>query len=157
MGFNSVLNKVFNFFILKRMKGIHYFMNHPFEVQNKVLFTLLEQAKNTEYGRLNNFGEIKTGKTPSTTKKSYYGGHIPFVKIPDMHNRIYPIVTETTLTSEGANTQKNQFIPKNSIMVSCIGTVGLVNISIELCQTNQQINSIMPNDEKDLYYLYSTM
>ena len=52
MGFNSVLNKVFNFFILKRMKGIHYFMNHPFEVQNKVLFTLLEQAKNTEYGRL---------------------------------------------------------------------------------------------------------
>lgn len=107
--------------------------------------------------KISNFGEIKTGKTPSTTKESYYGGHIPFVKIPDMHNRIYPIVTETTLTSEGANTQKNQFIPKNSIMVSCIGTVGLVNISIELCQTNQQINSIMPNDEKDLYYIYSTM
>ena len=107
--------------------------------------------------KISDFGEIKTGKTPSTTKESYYGGHIPFVKIPDMHNRIYPIVTETTLTSEGANTQKNQFIPKNSIMVSCIGTVGLVNISIELCQTNQQINSIMPNDEKDLYYIYSTM
>jgi len=107
--------------------------------------------------KISDFGEIKTGKTPSTTKESYYGGHIPFVKIPDMHNRIYPIATETTLTSEGANTQKNQFIPKNSIMVSCIGTVGLVNISIELCQTNQQINSIMPNDEKDLYYIYSTM
>ena len=43
--------------------------------------------------KISDFGEIKTGKTPSTTKESYYGGHIPFVKIPDMHNRIYPIVT----------------------------------------------------------------
>lgn len=107
--------------------------------------------------KISDFGEIKTGKTPSTTKESYYGGHIPFVKIPDMHNCIYPIATEATLTTEGANTQKNQFIPKNSIMVSCIGTVGLVNISTEPCQTNQQINSIIPSDEKDLYYVYSTM
>ena len=38
--------------------------------------------------KISDFGEIKTGKTPSTTKESYYGGHIPFVKIPDMHNRI---------------------------------------------------------------------
>lgn len=107
--------------------------------------------------KISDFGEIKTGKTPSTTKESYYGGHIPFVKIPDMHNCIYPIATEATLTIEGANTQKNQFIPKNSIMVSCIGTVGLVNISTEPCQTNQQINSIILSDEKDLYYVYSTM
>lgn len=107
--------------------------------------------------KISDFGEIKTGKTPSTIKESYYGGHIPFVKIPDMHNCIYPVATEATLTTEGANTQKNQFIPKNSIMVSCIGTVGLVNISTEPCQTNQQINSIIPSDEKDLYYIYSTM
>ena len=103
------------------------------------------------------FGEIITGKTPSTTKKQYYGGNIPFVKIPDMHNCVYPIVTEFTLTTEGANTQKNKFIPKNGIMVSCIATVGLVNIAIETCQTNQQINSIVLNDEQDLYYTYFTM
>ena len=40
-------------------------------------------------------------------------------------------------------------------MVSCIATVGLVNITIEKCQTNQQINSIVPADEKDLFFLYS--
>ena len=107
--------------------------------------------------KISEFGEIITGKTPSTTKKQYYGGNIPFVKIPDMHNCVYPIVTEFTLTTEGANTQKNKFIPKNGIMVSCIATVGLVNIAIEPCQTNQQINSIVLNDEQDLYYTYFTM
>ena len=71
-----------------------------------------------------------------------------------MHNTIYPIITESTLSEEGANTQKNKFIPKNCILVSCIATVGLVNIAIEECQTNQQINSIVLNDLRDLYYLY---
>lgn len=77
--------------------------------------------------KISDFGEIITGKTPSTAKEQYYGGNIPFVKIPDMHDCVYPIITESTITSEGANTQKNKFIPKNGIMVSCIATVGLVN------------------------------
>ena len=42
-------------------------------------------------------------------------------------------------------------------MMSCIATVGLVNISIEDCQTNQQINSIVLADERSLYYLYFAM
>lgn len=107
--------------------------------------------------RISSLGEIITGKTPSTANEQYYGGNILFVKIPDMHNCVYPIKTEVTLTVEGANTQKNKFIPKNSIMVSCIATVGLVNIAVEPCQTNQQINSIILNIEQDLYYVYSTM
>lgn len=104
--------------------------------------------------KLETFGDIITGKTPSTANESYYNGNIPFVKIPDMHNTIYPIITESTLSEEGANTQKNKFIPQNSILVSCIATVGLVNIAVEECQTNQQINSIVLNDLRDLYYLY---
>ncbi len=107
--------------------------------------------------RISKFGEIVTGKTPSTAKQQYYGGTIPFVKIPDMYNCIYPITTEVTLTTEGANTQRNKFIPKGSIMVSCIATVGLVNIATESCQTNQQINSIILNDQQDLYYIFFTM
>ena len=68
--------------------------------------------------KISDLGEIVTGKTPSTSKEQYYGGDIPFVKIPDMHGCVYPIATESTLTKEGADTQKNKFIPKNGIMVS---------------------------------------
>ncbi len=107
--------------------------------------------------RIKELGEIITGKTPSTIRSAYYGGNIPFIKIPDMHNVVYPLTTEVTLTEEGANTQKNKFIPKNSIMISCIATVGLVNISAEKCQTNQQINSIVLKQEKILYFVYSAM
>ena len=110
-----------------------------------------------ERKKISDLGEIVTGKTPSTSKEQYYGGDVPFVKIPDMHNCVYPITTETTLTVEGANTQKNKYISKNSIMVSCIATVGLVNIAVDDCQTNQQINSIVLNNEEDLYFVYSSM
>lgn len=106
---------------------------------------------------ISDFGEVVTGKTPSTEKKEYYGGNIPFVKIPDMHECVYPVIIESSLTEAGAKTQINKFIPRNGIMVSCIATVGLVNIAVERCQTNQQINSIILSDERDLYYVFSAM
>ena len=109
------------------------------------------------YRSISEFGEVVTGKTPSTARKEYYGGTVPFVKIPDMHNCIYPFITEDTLTTEGANSQRNKFIPKGSIMVSCIATVGLVNIAVESCQTNQQINSIILNEANNLYYIFFAM
>ena len=109
------------------------------------------------YRTVAEFGDIITGKTPSTSKAEYYGGTIPFVTIPDMHNQVYPLLTEKTLTNTGANTQKNKFIPEKSVLVSCIATVGLVNIAFEKCQTNQQINSVVLFREKDLYFVYESM
>ena len=103
------------------------------------------------------FGKVITGKTPSTSKPEYYGGNIPFVTIPDMHNTVFPLSTEKYLSKEGANTQKNKFLPPNSVMISCIATVGLVNITSEQCQTNQQINSVILKNEKDLYFFYFAM
>ena len=107
--------------------------------------------------RVADIGKVITGKTPSTSKKEYYDGDIPFVTIPDMHDTVYPIHTERTLSNEGANSQKGKFIPVDSIMVSCIATVGLVNITLDDCQTNQQINSIIPNEKEMLYYIFCSM
>lgn len=104
------------------------------------------------------FGTVITGKTPPTSNKEYYtNGKVPFVTIPDMHNVVYPLKTEKRLTIEGAQIQKNKYIPPNSVMISCIGTVGLVSIATEVCQTNQQINSIILNNEDDLYFFYESM
>ena len=106
---------------------------------------------------VSDFGKVITGKTPSTSKPEYYGGNIPFVTIPDMHNTIFPLSTEKYLSKQGANTQKNKFLPPHSVMVSRIATVGLVNITCDLCQTNQQINSVILKNEKDLYFFYFAM
>jgi len=99
--------------------------------------------------------EIITGKTPSTNDKSNFEGNIPFVKIPDMHGNVFITKTESTLSEKGA--LKNKILPANSIMVSCIATPGLVSISTEPCQTNQQINSIICKESKMVYYIYFTI
>ena len=109
------------------------------------------------YKTVGEFGEVITGKTPTTSKTEYYGGDIPFVTIPDMHGKIYPLTTEKSLTKIGANTQKNKYLPPNTVIVSCIATVGLVNIAVEECQTNQQINSVILSNENDLYFFYESM
>jgi len=108
-----------------------------------------------EKKKVGEIGKVITGKTPSTAKKENYGGKIPFITIPDMHTGIYPTSSQF-LSDLGANSQSGKFIPVNSLMVSCIGTAGLVCITNEECQTNQQINSLVLNDISQLYYLYNT-
>ena len=94
------------------------------------------------------------GKTPSTKNKDYYGADIPFIKIPDMHNVIYVVDSNTKLSKEGQESQSNKTLPKGSICISCIGSPGLAVITIEDSQTNQQINSVIPKTEELLYYTY---
>lgn len=98
--------------------------------------------------------EVITGKTPSTKKSENYGDKYPFVTIPDMHNKVFVTKTERYLSEDGHKLQEKKLIPKNSIMVSCIATVGLVSISSEAVHTNQQINSIIPNSIEEVFYFY---
>ncbi|KAA3437667.1 restriction endonuclease subunit S [Rufibacter hautae] len=100
------------------------------------------------------FGEIKTGKTPSTSNNDFFHGEVPFVKTPDMAGFPYVLETNQTLSRIGADTQKKKFIPKNSLMVSCIGSAGVYALASEACQTNQQINSIIFYKEYYQYYFY---
>lgn len=97
--------------------------------------------------------KIVTGKTPSTRNKNNYGKDVPFVKIPDMHNKVFVTNTSQMLSYSGANTQSKKYIPANSIIVSCIGTPGLVSLTDQDVQTNQQINSIIL-DRKYVYYVF---
>ncbi|MCX9027473.1 MAG: restriction endonuclease subunit S [Candidatus Methanoperedens sp.] len=105
-------------------------------------------------GKLGDYGKIICGKTPSKKIHSYFGGNIPFIKIPDMHGKTFIFDAEDTLTEDGANSQQNKFLPPKSICVSCIATVGLVTMNALNSQTNQQINSIIPSKEIYRYFLY---
>ena len=73
-----------------------------------------------------------------------------------MHDGVFAIKTERGLSKKGAALQANKTIPKNSVCVSCIGTSGLVVITTRDCQTNQQINTIVPHKEYALEYIYQT-
>ncbi len=109
-------------------------------------------------GTVDNLGtEIICGKTPSTKKKEYYGGNIPFITIPDMHDCVYNVSTERYLSAAGVASQPKKTLPPNTICVSCIGTAGLVTLVSEKSQSNQQINSIVPKEGISAYYIYLLM
>lgn len=108
-------------------------------------------------GVISDFGNVICGKTPSTKIKDYYGDEIPFITIPDMHNSVYACYTERYLSVKGAQSQESKNLPPNSICVSCIATPGLVVLTDRISQTNQQINSIVPNENISPYYIYLTL
>lgn len=106
---------------------------------------------------LSDFGDIITGKTPSTTIADYFGDDVPFIKTPDMHNQIFIEHTDQMLSELGAKSQEKKFLPPLSLCVSCIGTAGVVGITSKPSQTNQQINSIVFNEPKNVYFFYALM
>ena len=92
---------------------------------------------------IHSFGKVVTGKTPSKSNADYFGNDVQFVKTPDMHSNMFILNAKEWLSTSGAESQANKTIPAGSICVSCIGTIGVVSITTENCQTNQQINSVV--------------
>jgi type I restriction enzyme S subunit len=103
---------------------------------------------------LSHFGDIVCGHTPSTRVKSFHGGEVPFVKIPDMRGNQYVLETKDTLTELGLATLARKTVPPGAVCVSCLGTVGLVSFSARRCLTNQQICSIVPRDSRHRLFLF---
>ncbi|TOM80381.1 restriction endonuclease subunit S, partial [Vibrio parahaemolyticus] len=84
--------------------------------------------------------KVTTGKTPSKKIESYYGGEIPFISPSELGNEQYVLSCKQTLTSEGAAQIK--LVPKDSVLVCCIGSLGKLAIANRELGTNQQINSV---------------
>ena len=112
--------------------------------------------KGWRISRIKDFGRIETGKTPSMENPEYYGGDYLFIKTPDMHDSMFVFNTTETLSDKGNQCQKKKLLPVNSIMVSCIGSGGVVSINAKQGHTNQQINSIILHNQTYLEWLYFT-
>ena len=103
------------------------------------------------------FGDVICGKTPSKKVPEYFGGNIPFIKIPNMHGKTFVFQTTDYLSNKGKDSQIKKTLPPRSISVSCIATVGLVVMNAFESHTNQQINSIVPYQPFYRYFLYLQM
>lgn len=138
--------------ICNKLKLNNKINNNLYELCNNLFHEYLDKYESKdEYKKIVEIAKkVVTGKTPSTANKDFWDGDIPFITIPDMHNQVFTIKTERNITELGAKS----IIPKNSISVSCIATVGLVSINTEDSQTNQQINSIVIENDYDLYFLF---
>lgn len=103
---------------------------------------------------ISSFGRVITGKTPSTKNDAYYGDDVPFIKTPDMHGNVFVVSTSQSLSESGSKSQQSTLLPSGCIMVSCIGTVGVVSINPLEAHTNQQINSVIPENKYFVEFLF---
>ena len=113
-------------------------------------------------GTIIDFGEVITGKTPSSENPEDFGEEMPFVTPGDFANyRKFAISAERYLSDIGIKRLKGKVLPKGSVIVTCIGSdMGKVVIASEECITNQQMNSIVVKhgEYSDyLYYVLSSM
>ncbi|MBR9785490.1 MAG: restriction endonuclease subunit S [Gammaproteobacteria bacterium] len=101
------------------------------------------------------FGEIITGKTPSSANPEDFGDETPFVTPSDSFEQKYIDSTQRNLSPEGVKKLKGKLLPANSVLVTCIGSaMGKVAMVRSPSITNQQINAIKINSNFDPEYIY---
>ncbi len=115
----------------------------------KVRFKGYEDA--WEQRKLSDLGEIMTGSTPSTSKEEYYSvDGIPWVTPTDINTQIISD-TPRKLSEEGAKV--GRVVPANTILCTCIASIGKNALLTVEGSFNQQINSLTPYTENNAYFL----
>ena len=104
-----------------------------------------------EQRKLSELGEIMTGSTPSTSKTEYYSEDgIPWVTPTDINEQTI-CDTPRKLSEEGAKV--GRVVPANTILCTCIASIGKNTLLTVKGSFNQQINSLTPNEDNDAYFL----
>ena len=104
-----------------------------------------------EQCKLGELGEIMTGCTPSTLKSEYYSEDgIPWVTPTDINAQTISD-TPRKLSEEGMKV--GRVVPANTILCTCIASVGKNTLLTVKGSFNQQINSLTPYVENDAYFL----
>jgi type I restriction enzyme S subunit len=110
-----------------------------------------------EVKKIGDIGKVITGKTPSTKEKKYWGHGYPFVTpsdIADFDTR-YNYGAEREVTEEWLKVAKNSLLPKDAVCFVCIGsTIGKMCLLKEPSFTNQQINSVVVDEDSDSMFTY---
>ena len=102
-----------------------------------------------------NLGEIITGYTPPTKNAEYFGDKYPFITPTDIKMDSRIVQTERFLSQKGYEYNKNRLLPSNAVCVTCIASIGKICMTTIPSVTNQQINSIVVNQDKyDPYFVY---
>ena len=86
-----------------------------------------------------------TGTTPPKGDSELYGKFMPFVKPPELCDAEFDSAADG-LSEAGAGVART--VPPKTILVSCIGNLGKVGLNAVPVAFNQQINAILPDEDK---------
>ena len=104
-----------------------------------------------EVKRLGDIGQVVTGSTPPRNDSSNWGGDFNWISAKDFNGK-YISKTEEHITEVGKRFCR--LLPENSVLVTCIASIGLNAISKKACATNQQINAVVCRVDSSEYLYY---
>lgn len=103
-------------------------------------------------GRLTDIIKLMPGGTPKTSEPLYWdNGTIPFFSPKDV-NGVYCFATEKHITETGLNKCSSNLYPKDTIFITCRGTVGKVCLAACDMAMNQSNYAIRAIDGYSQYY-----
>lgn len=102
--------------------------------------------------KLSEIGEVITGSTPSTQHPEYYSEDgIPWVTPMDITENV---ISDTPRKLSPLGAQVGRVAPAETILVTCIASIGKNTMLANTGNFNQQINGLVPNKQKyDPYFL----
>ena len=147
-------------------KTLDEFMKEKMEKINKnIIFYKETEFKETPIGKIPKdwntvrleeiCTKIKAGGTPSTSKKEFWNGNIPFVKIEDITSAgKYLNRTNTSISELGLKNTNAWIVPEKSLLLAMYGSIGEVAINTIPVATNQAILGIIPKNKDNVEFLY---
>lgn len=114
-------------------------------------FPEFQGMKGWKKKQVKDFGEVITGNTPSKKEENYWNGDFVWVTAQDFKGKY---INDSILKLTKLGKDRARVIPKDSVLVTCIASIGLNAINKVECSTNQQINTICCNQEYNYEYVY---
>ena len=100
----------------------------------------------------------RSGGTPTSTKKEYYNGDIPFLSISDMTTQgKYLNFTSNHISKFGLENSSSWIVPANSIIYSMYASVGFVAINKIPMATSQAVLNLILKDYVSTEFIYYTL
>ena len=100
------------------------------------------------------FATVITGGTPKTEVQAYWKGHYAWVTPTDITEQRDMWVSERMISESGLSSIRQ--LPPNTVLVTCIASIGKNAILRSVGGCNQQINALIPKQENSSEFLYYT-
>ncbi|MDE1206506.1 GH3 auxin-responsive promoter family protein [Tenacibaculum larymnensis] len=108
------INSIISWFLKKRKHQVELFLKYPIDVQNELLLKLVSAAKNTEFGKLQDFSSIKS--------YTDFANNVPIQRYESIEpliercrkgeqNLFWPTPIRWFAKSSGTTNAKSKFIP----------------------------------------------
>ncbi|MFM7021564.1 MAG: GH3 auxin-responsive promoter family protein [Flavobacteriales bacterium] len=110
----SISNSLITWVLKKRYQQVEFFMNHPHEVQKRILNDLIDAAQHTEFGKKHAFKDIYSYNDFSKNVPLYsYEELFPYINktLQGQENVLWPGETKWFAKSSGTTNDKSKFIP----------------------------------------------